>query len=173
MESGFRDSDLCDDLLQMLQDRISEVTFKRDFCCSFVDSNMEDHRFQSNYVRINEKWKEKLGWPLFLPLSVTDEYNLNGIRIPVLNNQQEFDSLVLSLVKVLIDSLNEKELLKQANVPADQQATLKGIGKLEVWLNSKKAKAFEDHIQFLRDLQELRSAGTGHRKGKGYDKISK
>lgn len=34
-------------------------------------------------------------------------------------------------------------------------------------------QGFESHIKFLRNLQELRSSGTGHRKGKGYQKISK
>lgn len=29
------------------------------------------------------------------------------------------------------------------------------------------------HIKFLRNLQELRSTGMGHRKGKGYEKIKK
>ncbi len=36
----------------------------------------------------------------------------------------------------------------------------------------KLAEGFENHISFIRDLQELRSTGTGHRKGKGYIKIS-
>ena len=30
---------------------------------------------------------------------------------------------------------------------------------------------FEKHIKFLRNLQELRSSGTGHRKGENYFKI--
>ena len=33
-------------------------------------------------------------------------------------------------------------------------------------------KGYEIHIRFLRDLQELRSTGTGHRKGNNYEKIS-
>ena len=32
---------------------------------------------------------------------------------------------------------------------------------------------YQEHIKFLRNLQELRSSGTGHRKGKSYQKISK
>ena len=95
-----------------------------------------------------------------------------SIRIPILDNQQEFDSLVLSLVKVLIDSLNEKQLIKEINMPDEEKQALKGIGKLEAWLKGKNATGFEPHIKFLRDLQELRSAGTGHRKGKSYEKIS-
>ena len=34
------------------------------------------------------------------------------------------------------------------------------------------AIGFEEHICFLRDLQDLRSSGTGHRKGANYNKIA-
>ena len=37
----------------------------------------------------------------------------------------------------------------------------------------KQLTGYQDHIKFLRNLQELRSSGTGHRKGKSYQKISK
>ena len=43
--------------------------------------------------------------------------------------------------------------------------------ELEEWLKAKGAEGFEPHICFLRDLQELRSSGTGHRKGKNYQQI--
>ena len=152
---------------------ISKVTFSRDFACAFVDSNKEDHLFQANYCIINEQWEKQFGWPLFLSLSETDEYNFSCIRIPILNNQQEFDGLVLSLVKVLIDSLNEKEFEKQISISGNKTTDLKGIGKLEAWLKFKNATGYESHIKYLRELQELRSTGTGHRKGKGYEKISR
>lgn len=51
--------------------------------------------------------------------------------------------------------------------------TIRGISKLKTWFNENKIDGFEEHISFHRNLQELRSAGTGHRKGKNYDKISK
>ena len=44
---------------------------------------------------------------------------------------------------------------------------------LEAWFQEKHLSDYQEHIKFLRDLQELRSSGTGHRKGKGYQKISK
>lgn len=47
------------------------------------------------------------------------------------------------------------------------------IAKLEVWFQEKQLTGYQDHIKFLRNLQELRSSGTGHRKGKSYQKISK
>lgn len=97
-----------------------------------------------------------------------DKYNLTQIRIPLGQSQPEFDQLVLSLVKVLIDSLNEKQLI----VLGDVQTDIKGISKLERWIQSNEAVGYENHIKFLRDLQKLRSTGSGHRKGKEYSKIS-
>ena len=70
----------------------------------------------------------------------------------------------MSLVKVLIDSLNEKQLI----IPGDIQTDIKGISKLEKWIKSNEAVGYENHIKFLRDLQKLRSTGSGHRKGKEY-----
>jgi hypothetical protein len=76
---------------------------------------------------------------------------------------------VLALTKVLIDSLNEAEIDKSIG-GAPPEA--KGISKLESFL---KAESFQDvdaHIKFLRDVQALRSSGTGHRKGSKYKKVS-
>ena len=47
------------------------------------------------------------------------------------------------------------------------------ISKLEAWFQEKHLSEYQEHIKFLRNLQELRSSGTGHRKGKSYQKISK
>lgn len=148
--------------------RISKVSFQRDFCNMFSKSNMEDHRFQDAYSSLIKQWNEKYGWDLYLPLSAEDQYNLTQIRIPLGNSQLEFDQLVLALVKVLIDSLNEKQLI----IPGDDQSDIKGISKLEKWLQSNEAIGYENHITFLRNLQKLRSTGSGHRKGKEYSKIS-
>ena len=46
------------------------------------------------------------------------------------------------------------------------------LSKLEKWIKSNEAVGYENHIKFLRDLQKLRSTGSGHRKGKEYSKIS-
>ena len=51
--------------------------------------------------------------------------------------------------------------------------TIRGISKFQTWLSENGATNYEKHIAFLRNLQELRSTGTGHRKGKKYDKVSK
>lgn len=150
------------------EEGVSQVSFQRDFCNIFTESNMEDHKFQDLYGSLIKQWNEKYGWDLYLPLSAEDQYNLTQIRIPLGESQPEFDQLVLSLVKVLIDSLNEKQLI----IPGDVQTDIKGISKLEKWIKSNEAVGYENHIKFLRDLQKLRSTGSGHRKGKEYSKIS-
>ena len=150
------------------EEGLSQVSFQRDFCNIFTESNMEDHKFQVLYGSLIKQWNTKYDWDLYLPLSVEDQYNLTQIRIPLGESQPEFDQLVLSLVKVLIDSLNEKQLI----VPGDVQTDIKGISKLERWIQSNEAIGYENHIKFLRDLQKLRSTGSGHRKGKEYSQIS-
>ena len=125
--------------------------------------------FKQRYVEITEKSLEVLGWPLFLKLSEDDTHNYTGVRIPFRESQEEFDGLVLALVKVLIDSLNEKEIVKRIHNKEDLKG---GISKLERWFEESKLQGYENQIGFLRNLQELRSTGTGHRKGKSYEKIS-
>ena len=93
-------------------EKLSRVTFERDFMCLPSESNMIDHKFQRDYAKVIDYWNKKYGWSIFLPLTEQDEYNLSQIRIPLTNSQPEFDMLVLSLVKVLIDSLNETSLDK-------------------------------------------------------------
>ena len=151
------------------EEGISLVSFKRDFCNIFMESNMEEHKFQELYISLVKQWKEIYGWDLYLQLSEEDKYNLTQIRRPLVESQPEFDQLVLSLVKVLIDSLNEKQLI----IEGDIQNDIKGIGKLEKWIKSNNGIGYENHIKFLKDLQKLRSTGSGHRKGKEYSKISK
>ena len=70
---------------------------------------------------------------------------------------------------ILIDSLNEKEIVKQFKNPTDLKG---GISKLEYWLSELNFPDYQQQIKFLRNLQELRSTGTGHRKGKGYEKAA-
>ena len=109
-----------------------------------------------------------MGWSLFNPLTEGDEYNLENIRIPLSESQEEFDQQVLALNKTLVDSLNEKRIGKDITLTKN----MKGISKFEEWLKVKGITEYEQHISFLRNLQDLRSAGTGHRKGKEYQKIA-
>lgn len=100
-----------------------------------------------------------------------DIYNFESLLIPINNSITEMDMLVLSLVKVLHDSINEKDIMKQ--LTGTYEKLIGSISKLETWFAEKGLSDYQEHIKFLRNLQELRSSGTGHRKGKSYQKISK
>jgi hypothetical protein len=93
------------------------------------------------------------------------------IRIPATEEQSDFDELILALTKILVDSLNEKQLNKL--IPAEDRPNIKGsIGRLEKFLQVLNINDHEEHIGFLRKLQNLRSSGAAHRKGSGYQKIA-
>ena len=154
-----------------LDAKLSTTKFRRDFMSIPTDPQSLDFVFKKTYLKINHQFTEKMGWPLFLELDKQDLYNFEGLRIPINNSIVEMDMLVLSLVKVILDSLNEKKIVAQ--LTGTYEKLTGSISKLEVWFQEKHLSDYQEHIKFLRDLQELRSSGTGHRKGKGYQKISK
>ncbi len=146
---------------------ISISSFKKDFLNIASSPEISDIKFKNYYSTLNSKWETKFGWPLFIPLDDGDKYIINNLRIPLSNGQEEFDQQVLSLNKLIVDSLNEKKIGNEIVI----KDGMRSIAKLEEWLKTKGSKEYETHISFLRDLQELRSSGTGHRKGKDYKKI--
>ena len=154
-----------------LDAKLSATKFRRDFMAMPTDPQSADFIFKNTYLKINRQFTEKMGWSLFLELDEQDVYNFEGLRIPINNSIAEMDMLVLSLVKVVLDSLNEKEIVAQLTGTCEKLTG--SISKLEAWFQEKHLSDYQEHIKFLRNLQELRSSGTGHRKGKSYQKISK
>ena len=159
-----------------MSDAIAEIEglleVNRDFCKKqMAEKGIASAADELCGSAINHQFTEKMGWPLFLELDKQDLYNFEGLRIPINNSIVEMDMLVLSLVKVILDSLNEKKIVAQ--LTGTYEKLTGSISKLEAWFQEKHLSDYQEHIKFLRDLQELRSSGTGHRKGKGYQKISK
>ncbi|QGU32179.1 hypothetical protein [Thermochromatium tepidum] len=150
------------------QGGVSETNFRRSFLAQFAPPKAADLLFRAEYQRLNTAWRETMGWPLFLEPRAGDEYLLATVRVPVTNSQSELDQQILALTKLLVDSLNEHALVSHAG---PGQKDEKGITKLERFLGGKGFPQTAAVIQFLRDLQALRSSGAGHRKGSGYDKI--
>ena len=146
----------------------SKTSLRRNFLVEATDPKEPDLVFRQQYLNFVTKWKEAHGWSIFLPLSSGDEHLLDTIRIPVTDSQVEFDEQIIQLTKLLIDSLNEKAL--EAEVDGLDGGT-KGIGKLSAFLEKTKFPQSQSVVQFLRDLQTLRSAGSAHRKGSRYNKI--
>ena len=151
---------------------VSTTYFKRQVLAECTDSSRPEHLFRQRYQNLQEICKECLGWQLLLPLDADDDYHFRGLRIPATDEQRDFDELVLSLTKILIDSLNEKHL--NTLIPDDQRTKIKGsIARLETVLNSRGAEDVTDCVSFLRKLQSLRSSSVAHRKGRSYRKIAK
>lgn len=159
---------------------VSKTYFERNFKGLFTESDRPEHVFKQSYRDLQTTSEKCLGWQFLLPLTPRDEHHLKSLRIPSTDEQRDFDELVLSLAKILIDSLNQKQLKKlisskqEENLNPEERERLKqGIGCLEIALNACGVGDAEIHIAFLRKLQRLRSTGTAHLKGKKYQKISK
>ncbi len=148
---------------------ISETYFRRSFLSQWVEPKEPDLVLKHKFELFQEKWQKKFGWPLFKPLSEADQHNYKVLRVPLTNDQHEFDQQVLSLTKILIDSINEEELERRLPGAIENE---KGISKLERFLGSLGLTDYMPHIKFLRDLYELRSSGVGHRKGKNWRKVA-
>ncbi len=147
------------------EEGISHTNWSRNFMVEWTNPEAADLAFRQKYAVFNKKWFEEFGWYFFLPLDQKDNYHLDSLHIPLTNDQKEFDEQITSLVKVFIDSMNEKEIAK--GLTLKQEA--KGIDKLESFLENQ-GLHFEGMIPFFRALQNLRSTGAAHRKGSHYKK---
>ena len=65
---------------------------------------------KKRYHDLQKASQTHLGWQWLLPLCPADAYHLQALNISAPNERCDFDSLVLSFAKVLIDSLNEESL---------------------------------------------------------------
>jgi hypothetical protein len=91
---------------------ISKTSYTRNIRGWFADPQMPDLVFKHLYPSVNSNLKKKNGWSLFLSLQGDDQHVFQTLRVPLTNNQAEFDGQILSLAKVLVDSLNEPELVQ-------------------------------------------------------------
>jgi hypothetical protein len=148
--------------------KISQTTFKRGYMAEFADPEKPDLVFKHEYIHFNQAFREEHGWDFFLPLHTDDAHFLTALRLPSKDNQAEFDSQLLALTKVLVDSINEKGIAKGLTTLEKEE---KGITKLEKFFKERGLVGYEPHIKFLRVLQDLRSKSAAHRKGSSYEEL--
>lgn len=156
----------------LLDGSISKVKYKRDFLAQATEPSSPIFRLQNKYKEINNLFFEQFNQNIFLELSKQDKYNLDSLHLPSDHSISDLDKQVLSLTKVLIDSLNENWIKANLNMLGISEPNLKGISALEKLFQTNNIANYSDHIQFLRNLQNLRSSGSGHRKGENYKKYS-
>ncbi|MBD2036215.1 hypothetical protein H6F76_14440 [Leptolyngbya sp. FACHB-321] len=147
--------------------KISRTNFERSFIGNFYDPENPEHRFKHKYKEIQKRWKKKYGWQLFLPLCEKDEHFLGSLRSMLTNEQSEFDSQVLALTKVTIDSVNVKSLRSYLGI-SDPNA--KSISLVEELLRQLQSEHLVALTSLLRGIQSVRSTGVAHRKGTEYEK---
>jgi len=153
------------------QDGISNVNWERSFEGKFTDPDSPDLYFKNRFEILQDKWYKKFDWYLFKPLSKGDMHHWKSLHIPVINDQKEFDEQVRSIVKIIIDSLNEKQLVKHGNYIKKKNGN-KGIDKFESYCKFKNLY-LEKMINFMRKLQDLRSTSVAHRKSEKNNKYKK
>lgn len=154
-------------------DGVSKTYYARQIEAQFTNSDRPEYIFKQRYHDLQKISQTYLGWQWLLPLQTADSHHLQSLRIPATDEQRDFDGLVLSLTKILIDSLNEKSLRKL--IPCEKQEEFKdkrGIALLEAALHLNDLEGADVHIAFLQKLQNLRSSGSAHRKGRTYLKIA-
>lgn len=149
----------------------SETFFRRQILAQFADSDRAEHNFVHAYESLNDASSKTGAFRFLVPLAAEDEHHLISLRIPATDEQKEFDELILSLTKVLIDYLNEKDLRKLLNPDNTERLEPGSINLLERVFIDQQIDGSKEHIAFLRQLQELRSKGSAHRKGKEYKKL--
>lgn len=154
----------------VIDGELSKPKIMRDFFCKSTLSESPIFIFKNKYEEVNNSYTEKVGYPLFLPLHDDDKYILSGLRIPLLDSQEEFDNQVRSLVKLIIDSLNENKI--EISISPEKKIT-GSISKLEELFKKGGLSEYEEIVKFLRSLQKLRSASVAHKKGSNYEKISR
>lgn len=142
---------------------MSKTYFKRSMLGAFADAESPDLVFKSVFERFQDKWLKSKGWQLFLPLAEADEHCFKTLHSLTKNEQSEFDSQILSLVKITIDSINVKELKKHVSI-----AESGSIKLLVAFLYNGGVKF--DAATFLGGLQGVRSTGVAHRRGSKYEK---
>ena len=151
---------------------MSEIFYERQILAQHIDTDRPDLLFRERCDVLKETCREHLGWQLLQPLYSGDKHHFQSLRIPASDEQSDFDGLVLSLAKILIDSLHVKRLNSLLSDEQKEGLGEGGIARLEAVLASRNVEGAAAHIAFLRKLQSLRSSSAAHRKGSKYRKIA-
>ena len=114
-------------------------------------------QFKWMYKDTNVLWKEKFDWHLFEPNDYVD-----SLKIPTDN--KEFNSQLQYLYKILVESLNNKELtaslrilgVKDTELKNEKGEKKKSISLLELWITRKMNEDNLEIIEFLKLLNKLR-----------------
>lgn len=118
-------------------------------------------------ARANEAATRHAGWPLWRPLTGQTATEWNALHPPVVDDRSALQSPLLTLSKVLVDSLDEKKIKQALVTQASENA--RSLALLSQYITELGGP--EDAVEPLRELQKARStAGFAHYAGASADK---
>lgn len=153
----------------ILKGEISDTFFKSQIDAEFCDSTHPVEVFKRLYYQLRTVGWEVLGWHIFLPLADGDRHYMSSLKLLTHNEQKEFDEQILALAKILVESLNKKELNRF--LPCECKD-----GSIQLLANvfaRQNICGGERHIKYLKTLQYIRSTSVAHGKGRKYAKVCK
>lgn len=147
--------------------KMSNTSIRRNFYGEFTDPECLDFIFKEKFMSLNDKWKEKNGDFLFLPLKKEDMHYFKTIRSLLTNEQNELDNCIAALAKVTNDSLNINNLkILLPDSPNIKEG--KSVNLFCEILNKIGIK--EEDYKIINELQAMRSSSSAHRKGTTFEK---
>ena len=142
---------------------ITKQRLVRDFDGAFAESEDIVYQFKKSLKNFQGVFKNRFGFKLFKPLHKADAHLEPSLRVPVNNESGEFEAQLRNLATLLPDSINIKSIRSATKKPEKYQITA-----LENFLNHHSLNT--DIIYHLHKIQDMRSSGAAHRKGKEYEK---
>lgn len=163
---------------------LGPATIKRELLAEPSEPDETTHKFKYEFEEFSEIWAKKFGWHLFLPLEDKDKHFMKSLHVPVSENPLEFDQQILTLAKILPNSINVSEIKKTIKVSDEELKKRFGIKEDHVppitWLEALLVFLFNENDEIvheitrpIRIIQKLRSTSVAHRKGQEYNKISR
>jgi len=117
--------------------------------------------------RANNASQRRLGWPLWRPLAEPTATEWAALHPPVVSDRSALQGPLLTLSKVLVDSIDSSRLRKVLRTEPHRDA--KSLALLQQYVDELDGP--EDAVQPLRELQDLRSqGGFAHYTGSSADK---
>ncbi|OXM54458.1 hypothetical protein [Amycolatopsis alba] len=107
-------------------------------------------------ARANDAAQRHQNWPLWRPLAEPAATEWQTLHAPVVNDMSALLSPLLTLTKVLVDSLDEVRIKGALSTPPTDPST-RSLGLLQLYLTERGGTP--DAVKPLRDLQRLRSKG--------------
>jgi len=128
--------------------------------------------FKKTLLKLQELFSENYEEKLFLNLNTKDKFHWKKLLIPTSEDQHKIDAFILSIAKITADSLNVKVLNNLIKDIPKKGGSITLLKQLLTEIGASEAE-IKISTSWMYDIQELRSSGSAHRKGRTYIKSLK